>query len=54
MDLEIMAAASLGCSFGLMFKIIVDAIESNVKMKMMIAGALENEKIEKSKKKTQK
>ena len=54
MDFEIIAAASLGCSFGLMFKIIVDSIESNHKMKMMIVGALENEKIEKSKKKTQK
>lgn len=54
MNLEIMAAAALGCSIGLMFKSIVDAIESNYRLKMMIAGALENEKIEKGKKKTQK
>ena len=54
MDLEILAASALGCSIGLMFKTIVDAIEGHYRLKMMIAGALENEKIEKGKKKTQK
>ena len=55
MDLRVMAAASLGCSFGIMFKIIVDAIESHCRMKLMMQGAMEyaqNE--EKGKKKTQK
>lgn len=56
MDFEIIAAASLGCSFGLMFKMVLDAFESNSRMKMMIQGALDNALIENesNKKKTQK
>lgn len=54
MDLEIIAAGALGCSFGLMFKSVLDAIESNVRMKMMIQGALDHEQSQSSKKKTQK
>ena len=42
MDMQIVAAASVGCAFGLMFKMVIDAIESHYKMKMMICGALEN------------
>lgn len=54
MDLKIMAAAALGCSFGLMFNIVVNAIESHYRMKLMLLSALEHEKTENSKKKTQK
>lgn len=56
MDFEIIAAAALGCSFGLMFKMILEAFETNSRMKMMIQGALDNALIENenNKKKTQK
>lgn len=56
MDFEIVAAAALGCSFGLMFKMVLEAFETNSRMKMMIQGALDNALIENenNKKKTQK
>ena len=54
MDLHIIAAAALGCSFGLLFTKIVDAIEGHYRMKLMVLGALEHEQAQNSKKKTQK
>ena len=54
MDLRIFAAAALGCSIGLMFKTIVDTIDNHYKMKLMLNAALENNKNESTKKKTQK
>lgn len=41
MDLKMVAAAALGCSFGLMFKSVVDAVESYYRMKMMMQNAVE-------------
>lgn len=54
MDLRIFAAAALGCSFGLMFKTIVEAVEDHYKMKLMLNSAIEHAKNESTEKKTQK
>lgn len=54
MDLRVFTAAALGCSIGLMFSTIVEAVDSHYKMKLMLNAALENNKNESTEKKTQK
>lgn len=54
MDARVLAAAALGCSIGLMFSTIVDAVDSHYKMKLMLKSTIEHAKNESTEKKTQK